>query len=79
MANGWRGIVPLLAEEHRTIHNTRFANGRTLTGHHETIEKIADQYGATIEEVIAAAMEKFELWRKAEKELETKIIRFSKR
>ena len=32
-----------------------------------------------IEEVMAAAMEEFELGRKAEKELETKIIRFSKR
>jgi hypothetical protein len=43
------------------------------------LRKIADQDGSTIEEVMAAAMEKFELGRKAEKELETKIIRFSKR
>ena len=43
------------------------------------LRKIADQDGSTIEEVMAAAMEKFEIGRKAEKELETKIIRFPKR
>ena len=41
--------------------------------------KIGDQDGATIEEVMAAAMEEFVIGRKAEKELETKIIRFPKR
>ena len=43
------------------------------------LRKIADQDGSTIEEVMAAAMEKFVSRRKAEKELETKIIRFPKR
>jgi hypothetical protein len=43
------------------------------------LRKIADQNGSTIEEVMAAAIEEFGLGRKAEKELETKIIRFSKR
>jgi hypothetical protein len=43
------------------------------------LRKIADQNGSTIEEVMAAAMEEFVVGRKAEKELETKIIRFPKR
>jgi hypothetical protein len=43
------------------------------------LRKIADQEGSTIEEVMAAAMEEFEIGRKAEKELERKIIRFPKR
>ena len=43
------------------------------------LRKIADQNGSTIEEVMAAAMEEFVVRRKAEKELETKIIRFPKR
>ena len=42
------------------------------------LRKIADQDGSTIEEVMAAAMEEFVVARKAEKELETKIIRFPK-
>jgi hypothetical protein len=42
------------------------------------LRKIADQDGSTIEQVVAAAMEKFVVARKAEKELETKIIRFPK-
>ena len=43
------------------------------------LRKIADQDGWTIEEVMTAAMEEFVLGRKAEKELETKIIGFPKR
>jgi len=43
------------------------------------LRKIADQDGSTIEEVIAAAMEEFMVGRKAERELETKIIEFPKR
>ena len=43
------------------------------------LRKIADQDGSTIEEVIAAAIEKCVGRRKAEKELETKTIRFPKR
>ena len=43
------------------------------------LRKIGDQNGSTIEEVMAAAMEEFVVGRKAEKELETKIIRFPKR
>ena len=43
------------------------------------LRKIADQDGWTIEEVMTAAMEEFVIGRKAEKELETKIIRFPKR
>jgi hypothetical protein len=42
------------------------------------LRTIADQDGSTIEEVMAAAMEKFVVARKAEKDLETKIIRFPK-
>jgi hypothetical protein len=42
------------------------------------LRKIAEQDGSTIEEVMAAAMEEFVVGRKAEKELETKIIRFPK-
>ena len=43
------------------------------------LRKIADQDGSSIEEVMAAAIQKFELGRKAETELETKLIRFPKR
>jgi len=43
------------------------------------LRKIADQDGWTIEEVMTAAMEEFVARRKAEKELETKIICFPKR
>ena len=43
------------------------------------LRKIAEQDGWTIEEVMTAAMEEFVIGRKAEKELETKIIRFPKR
>ena len=43
------------------------------------LRKIADQNDSTIEEIMATAMEEFEIGRKAEKELETKIIRFPKR
>jgi hypothetical protein len=43
------------------------------------LRKIADQDGWTIEEVMTAAMEEFVARRKAEKELETKIIFFPKR
>ena len=43
------------------------------------LKKIADQDGWTIEEVMTAAMEEFVATRKAEKELETKIICFPKR
>ena len=43
-----------------------------------SLRKIADQNGSTIEEVMATAMEEFEIGRKAEKGLETKIIRFPK-
>jgi len=43
------------------------------------LRKIADQDGWTIEEVMTAAMEEFVARRKAEKELETKIICFLKR
>jgi len=42
------------------------------------LRKIADLDGSAIEEVMAAAMEEFVVARKAEKELETKIIRFPK-
>ena len=42
------------------------------------LRKIADQDGWTIEEVMTAAMEEFVATRKAEKELETKIICFPK-
>ena len=42
------------------------------------LRKIADQNGSTIEEVMATAMEEFVVRRKAEKGLETKIIRFPK-
>ena len=43
------------------------------------LRKIADQDGWTIEEVMTAAMEEFVARRKAEEELETKIICFPKR
>ena len=43
------------------------------------LRKIADQDGSTIEEVMVTAMEEFAVRRNAEKELETKIIRFPKR
>jgi hypothetical protein len=43
------------------------------------LRKIADQDGWTMEEVMTAAMEEFVARRKAEKELETKIICFPKR
>ena len=43
------------------------------------LRKIADQDGSTIEEVMVTAMEEFVVWRNAEKEVETKIIRFPKR
>jgi hypothetical protein len=43
------------------------------------LRKIADQDGRTIEEIMTSAMEEFVMRRKAEKELETKIIRFPKR
>src|SRR5215469_12189255 len=43
------------------------------------LRKIADQDGWTLEEVMTAAMEEFVARRKAEKELETKIICFPKR
>ena len=43
-----------------------------------SLRKIADQNGSTIEEVMATAMEEFVVRRKAEKKLETKIIRFPK-
>ena len=43
------------------------------------LRKIADQDGWSIEEVMTAAMEEFVATRKAEKELETKIICFPKR
>ena len=43
------------------------------------LRKIADQDDWTIEEVMTAAMEEFVARRKAEKELETKIICFPKR
>jgi len=43
------------------------------------LRKIADQDGWTIEEVMTAAMDEFVARRKAEKELETKIICFPKR
>ena len=43
------------------------------------LRKIANQDGWTIEEVMTAAMEQFVATRKAEKELETKIICFPKR
>jgi hypothetical protein len=43
------------------------------------LRKIADQDGWTIEEVMTAAMEEFVARRKAEKELETKVIKFPKR
>jgi hypothetical protein len=56
-----------------------FANGRSLTGHDEMLRKIADQDNSTIEEIMTSAMEEFVVRRKAEKELETKIIRFPKR
>jgi hypothetical protein len=42
------------------------------------LRKTADQDGSTIEEVMAAAMEELVVGRKADKELETKIIRFPK-
>jgi hypothetical protein len=42
------------------------------------LRKIADQDGRTIEEIMTSAMEEFVVRRKAEKELETKIIRFPK-
>jgi len=40
------------------------------------LRKIADQAGSTVEEVITAAMAETVFGRKAEKQLETKIIRF---
>lgn len=43
------------------------------------LRKIADQDGSTIEEIITAAMEEFLVGREAEKEFETKIVRFPKR
>jgi len=43
------------------------------------LRKIADQGGRTIEEITTSAMQEFVVRRKAEKELETKIIRFPKR
>ena len=43
------------------------------------LKKIADHDCRTIEEIMAAAMGEFVLARRAEKELETKIIRFPKR
>ena len=43
------------------------------------IRKIADEDGWTIEEVMTSAMEQFVATRKAEKQLETKIICFPKR
>jgi hypothetical protein len=42
------------------------------------LRKIADQDGRTIEEIMTAAMKEFVVGRKAEKELQTKIIRFPK-
>ena len=42
------------------------------------LRKIADQDGWTLEEVMTLAMEEFVARRKAEKELETKIICFPK-
>ena len=79
MTNGWRGIGPYLIEKRRTIYNRQPANVRTLTEHDEMWRKIADQNRSTIEEVMATAMEEFEIGRKAEKKPETKIIRFPKR
>jgi hypothetical protein len=43
------------------------------------LRKIADQDGWTIEEVMTVTMEEFVATRKAEKELETKVICFPKR
>jgi hypothetical protein len=43
------------------------------------LRKIADQDGWTLEEVMTAAMEEFVARRKAEKELETKVIKFPNR
>jgi hypothetical protein len=43
------------------------------------LRKIADQDRRTIEEIITHAMEEFVAGHKAEKKLETKIIRFPKR
>ena len=48
-------------------------------GTRRLLRTIVDQDGSTIEEVMATAMKEFEIERKAEKELETKIIRFPKR
>jgi len=42
------------------------------------LKKIADQDGSTIEGVMTAAMVEFLVGRTAEKELESKIIRFLK-
>jgi len=42
------------------------------------LRKIADQDGCTLEEVMTTAMKEFVVGRKAEKELQTKIIRFPK-
>jgi hypothetical protein len=43
------------------------------------LRKIADQDGRTVEELMTTAMKEFVVRRKAEKELESKIIRFPKR
>jgi hypothetical protein len=42
------------------------------------LRKIADREGCTLEEVMTTAMKEFVVGRKAEKELQTKIIRFPK-
>lgn len=49
-----------------------------LQGTMRLLRKIADQDGRTIEEIMTAAMKEFVVGRKAEKELQTKIIRFPK-
>ena len=79
VTNGWRGIGPYLAEKRRTIHNRRPANGRTLTGHDEIVEK--DRGLKSFDHRRSNGRSDGGIRGRAqrEKELETKIIRFPKR